>query len=216
MFNTFHLGRVKSDPSQISKIKNPSRDFLIKAIELNYRVVIHLENPDEELIKIAIQKNVVVIRDLPPQPSHINLFAVRVDPRALKYIKLPTYEVQMMAVSKNGLMVGVLDDPAPDVQLKAVQNISDAITRIKNPTLEAQICALTDNYGHINNMVKPHVDAVIFAIKQSKISKRRTKIDLTNLNLSVDEWWEVVKSFPEDYKLMNLNAEQISYAILCS
>ncbi|MCK9531488.1 MAG: DUF4116 domain-containing protein [Gammaproteobacteria bacterium] len=216
MLKTLQLGRIRNDPTQISRIQNPSPEFLVKAVEINYQVIWHLDNPSPELVKLAIKRNIVALRGLPKQDKSIELFAVRNDPRALKYIPDPDEEVQLEAISKNGLLVGLIVEPSETVQKAAVANISKAITRIKHPCLDAQLLALDDNYSLINEVVNADVYAIKLAIAMGKNqSFRRGKIDLKNHNLTTDQWWDLVQEFPQEYGIMNLTKEQKSYAILC-
>lgn len=219
MFKTITLGRIRSDPTQIAKIKNPTRDFLIKAIELNYQVIWHMVNPDDDLVKLAVKQNVVALRDLPPQSRDVNHYAIQLDPRALKYIQDPDYDAQFMAVAKNGLLVGLIPEPEVAIQVAAVTNVADAITRIKDPHLDAQLIALSYDYMIVNKIATPHVEAIKFAIYEMKNNKRKNsnrKIDLRDHKLTSAQWWELVQEFPDLHPIMNLTDEQRSYAILCS
>lgn len=216
---TLLLGRIKSDATHITKVKNPTKEFLIKAIDLNYQVIWYLDNPADELVQLAVYKNVVALRDLPPQSFAVNQYAIKVDPRALKYIKDPAEEIQLMAVNRNGLLIGLIPEPSVEVQIAAVTNTAEAVTRIKDPHLDAQIIAIDYDYMMVNKIPTAHVEAIKMAIYEMKNNKRKTTrriIDLTKHQLSISQWWELVQEFPDLHAIMNLTEEQRSYAILCS
>lgn len=216
MLKTLQLGRIRNDPTQISRIQNPSPEFLVKAVEINYQVIWHLKDPNPELVKLAISRNIVALRGLPKQDKSIELFAVRNDPRALKYIQDPDEEVQLEAISKNGLLVGLISEPSESIQKAAVANITKAITRIKRPCLDVQVLALGDDYSIINDIINADVYAIKLAITMGKNqSFRRGKINLKKHNLTTEQWWDLVQEFPQEHKIMNLTEEQKSYAILC-
>lgn len=213
------LRRVKIDPSSISQMDQSDPEFLLDAIEKNYRVIWYIKEPKPIMVEMAVKQNILALRGLPKQCDAINLLAIGIDPRALKYIPEPDERTQMAAISRNGLLVGLIENPSVEIQMAAVDNIPDAITRIKKPAVDAQLLAVGKNYTIITKIPDPSVDAIKMALgfqKQQKPNPFRSLIDLTNLKLTTDDWWKIVQAFPEYHAQMNLNDEQISYAILCS
>lgn len=213
------MRKIARDPGHIRKINvNLDSKFLEEAIDLNYQTIWYLENPSQDLILRAINNNVLALRNLKPQPTVINLFAVELDPKSIKYIANPELEVQLAAVSRNGLMIREINNPTLEVQMAAVKNIPEAIHYIQNPLPECELFAIEKNAWIIGKMQTAHINTVIRALEifEFKNYSRTKDWQISHLNLSEEDWWTLVERFPRFYEQMNLTEEQIGYAILCS
>lgn len=59
------LRRVKIDPSSISQMDQSDPEFLLDAIEKNYRVIWYIKEPKPIMVEMAVKQNILALRGLP-------------------------------------------------------------------------------------------------------------------------------------------------------
>jgi hypothetical protein len=112
------------------------------AVQKNGKAIRFIKNPPEELQRLAIQQDGKFIRFIKNPTEAIQQLAVQNNSNYIQYIKNPTEAIQRLAVQNDGLALKFIDNPSEELQRLAVQQNPVAIQSIKNPPEKWQLSAV--------------------------------------------------------------------------
>lgn len=109
VLNEYYLSAVEYDPWALEYIDNPSEEVQKVAVQLNAYNIGNIENPSEEIQKLAVSNRGYAIKFIKNPSEELQIEAVRREPSAIRYIKNPSEKVQIEAVRCDTNCWGVLD-----------------------------------------------------------------------------------------------------------
>lgn len=217
---------IKKDPYNIANIEWPTRDEQMLAVQINYKSLTVIQFPDNLVLYEAVRINPAAFRYIPNPSVELQRFGCERNPRAIKYINSLAEEAAMIALKQMGNLIGLIENPSMVLQIAAVANQSESIKNIEHPHETVQVMAVQKKWSNINLIRNPSVETVIDAItyyERELTSRGRgtrwkndNEIDYKKINLTEDEWWQVVKAHPTHYENMPLTSEQTAFAQICS
>ena len=150
--------------TKLIKHLNINENELVKQ---NYKCIMFIPNPSEEVQLEAVKKNGATMRYIPNPSEEFQLKAVKQNGFAIKYIQNPSEEVQLEAVKQNGYTMRFIPNPSEEFQLKAVKESGFAIQFIKNPSEEVQLEAVKQTGFAIKCIQNPSEEVQLEAVKES-------------------------------------------------
>lgn len=215
------LRGIKKDPYSIRHIEFPTWKQQMCAIQLAPKSIACIKNPDTLVVYEAVRLDPSAIKFISDVDDELAEFAIGIDPVAFKYIVRKHSDISdtlyLKALDVMPNLIQYIANPTPEQQLTAVKSKHNAIGCIKKPTFEAQTEAITRYPLHIKHLLLSKETIIVYFEKIRRDSRWADKIcNVSHANLTEDEWWEIVKEFPEYYEQMDLTEEQISYAQICS
>lgn len=92
-----------------------------------------IKNPSTEFLRRAVHIDPFVIRFVSNQSYDLRLRAVRQNGLALEYVNGATEEIEIAAVKQNGMAIKFIRNPSREVQMAAVKQNVNAYKLIARP-----------------------------------------------------------------------------------
>ena len=158
---------VKQNYKYLMFIPNPNEEVQLEAVKKYEDAIRFIPNPSEEVQLEAVKKNGLVIRYIKNPSEEVQLEAVKKNGFAIDYIKNPSEEVKLEAVKQNGLAIGYIPNPSEELKLEAVKRDGFAIRHIQNPSEEVQLEAVKKNAYAIRDIPNPSEEVQLEAVKEN-------------------------------------------------
>ncbi len=134
--------------------------------ELKNRLL-ETSNPDIQLQKDAIDRDVGLINYIPNLSEEMKRYAIDTDPNAVKYIQDLSEELQVCAVRIAPDVIQYFDNPSEPVQIAAVLQNGDTIKYIKTPTYAAKVLAVSQSGDNIKSIKRADETLQIIAAQNT-------------------------------------------------
>ena len=155
-FRLIELALVKDEdlyPHFLSEGVDHLQEIALKAFEENVKLIRYLDNPSEELKKIAVEKDPTLISEIDNPSEEMQLKLYEKDPELIGKIHNPCLTLQELVIEQNFHLVKYLTNISEDLQLKLVAKNPKLINEIANPSVEAMVQAkLADPFMSIYRM----------------------------------------------------------------
>ena len=201
------LTAISNNPMLISKIKNPSEQVQLAAIQTYANAIKYIKTPTEQVQLAAVQQNGHAIKYIENPTEQVQLAAVNQNGYAIEYIKNPSEQVQLAAVEQDGDAIRHITNPSEQVQLAAVQQNGHAIKYIENPTEQVQLAAVQQTGYAIKLIKNPSEQVQLAAVNQDGYAIGYIKNPSEKVQLAA------VKQHPEVYTSMNNRKMDIAQSV---
>jgi len=108
----------------------------IESVTQNGWAIQYIENPSEEIKKIAVAQNGFAIMYIKNPSEEIKKIAVTQNGLVIRYIENPSEEIKKIAVNQDGYAIGYIDNPSEEVMELAVKQNKDAVIYFKKEWFE--------------------------------------------------------------------------------
>ncbi|MGL4772691.1 MAG: DUF4116 domain-containing protein [Clostridium sp.] len=189
------LNKLRENPFGIGDIENPTEEMMKVAVKSNGLAIRYINGEVAEGIKrAAILSNPLCIEYIEGLSEDLGILAVKNLWNSLKLIKNPSRKVIEEAVKTKGWALQFVSNPWEELCIEAVKKDYDAIKYIENPTEGVQIEAIKSYWGAIKFIKNPTLKAKVEAIKSDEESINYiANYDLDELKLFIMGNLKVVK-----------------------
>lgn len=159
---------IKSNPSIIATIDDPTEEMKLLAVKKSGLVLEYIKNPTIEIQEAAIDNNARAIKYIGSPTEDMMIKAVNKGWSILEYIKNPTDQVIELAIDKSGWAIQYVKNPSEELQLLAVRKNYDSIKYIKEPCERVQEEAVNISYDALRYIKTPSSHAELTAIRNNE------------------------------------------------
>jgi len=161
---------IKGDGLLIRYVGNEfSEDMALTAIENNYKSFIYIDGKTHDFIMKAIDVNPRVVEYL-QKHKHVDFYnkiAITKDPEAISVIDKKTDELCMMAIERDPKTIRYISNIPDDVAIRAIELDPHVIKLIDRPTISLCFLAILKDYTvfpHIHDKKVMYRDFYVFAV----------------------------------------------------
>lgn len=135
--------QIVSNPNSILKIDNPDEDLILMAVTQDPYLIGKIKNPPISAQIEAITQNPSLLKPLISNirknpVMEVQKKAISVEPSSIKFLKNPDEQIQLFAVGIKSSSIEHIDKPTEKVQISAIEDNPVNLLKIKNPTLAAK------------------------------------------------------------------------------
>jgi hypothetical protein len=142
-----------------------NEEKLLQLLNHNPQAIKTIANPTEEMMKLAVQANGLLLAYLQSPSRQVESLALANNPRAIKFIKNPTEEMMQVAIEKGWSNLQYIAYPTEKIINLALSQSGWAIEYVKNPTEEMQLLAVQKNNDALKYIESPTEKVILTALK---------------------------------------------------